>query len=125
MLGYIVNESHRFYVYVANPVQIIRSLSTPQQWRYVESEHNQTDLASRGVTPSKKMEPSWLTGPDYLRKPESIPQADEGFERSISDPEVRKEVFSAKAKTTKERRLDLGAERFDSDREPNHCSQRI
>ena len=33
VLGYIANESRRFYVYVANRVQIIRSLSTPEQWR--------------------------------------------------------------------------------------------
>ena len=76
VLGYIANESRRFYVYVANRVQIIRSLSTPEQWRYVESEHNPADLATRGVTPSKIMETSWPPGPDFLRKPESIPQAD-------------------------------------------------
>ena len=113
MLGYIAKESCRFYVYVANRVQIIRSLSTPEQWRYVESVHNPADLATRGVTPSKIMETSWLTGPDFLRKPESIPQADETIKLSTSDPEVRKEVFSAKAKTTKEGRLDLRAERFE------------
>ena len=113
VLGYIANESCRFYIYVANRVQIIRSLSTPEQWRYVEIEHNPADLATCGVTPSKIMETSWLTGLDFLRKPESVPQADETIELSTSDPEVRKEVFSPKAKTTKERRLDLGAERFE------------
>ena len=113
VLRYIANESCRFYVYVASQVQIIRSLSTPEQWRYVESEHNPADLATPGVTPSKIMETSWLTGPDFLRKPESIPQADETIELSTSDPEVCNEVFSTKAKTTKERRLDLGAERFE------------
>ena len=75
VLGYIANESRRFYVYVANRVQIIRSLSTPEQWRYVESEHNPADLATRGLTPSKIMETSWLTGPDFLRKAASTPQA--------------------------------------------------
>ena len=113
VLGYIANESRRFYVYVANRVQIIRSLSTPEQWRYVESEHNPADLATRGVTPSKIMETSWLAGPDILRKAESTPQAHETFELSTSDPEVRKEVSSAKVKTTKEKRSDLGAERFE------------
>ena len=29
VLGYITNESKRFYVYVANRVQLIRSLSSP------------------------------------------------------------------------------------------------
>lgn len=88
VLGYIANESRRFYIYVANQVQIIRSLSIPEQWRYVESEHNPADLATCGITPSKIMETSWLTGPDFLRKTESTPQAHETFELSTSDPEV-------------------------------------
>ena len=33
VLGYITNESRRFYVYVANRVELIRSMSTPEQWR--------------------------------------------------------------------------------------------
>ena len=56
VLGYITNESRRFYVYVANRVQLIRSLSTPEQWRYVESEQNPADLATCGVPPDKIME---------------------------------------------------------------------
>ena len=59
------------------------------------------------------METSWITGPDFLKKAESTSQADETFKLSPIDPEVRKEVFGAKVKTTKERRLDLGAERFE------------
>ena len=59
------------------------------------------------------METSWLSGLDFLRKAESTPQAHEIFELSTSDPEVRKEVSSAKVKTTKEKRSDLGAERFE------------
>ena len=33
VFGYITNESRRFYVYVANRVELIRSMSTPEQWR--------------------------------------------------------------------------------------------
>ena len=32
VLGYIQNESRRFYIYVTNRVQIIRSISSPSQW---------------------------------------------------------------------------------------------
>lgn len=67
------------YVYVANRVQLIRSLSTPEQWRYVESEQNPADLATRGVPPDKPMESSWLKGPEFLKKPESTLQTDEMF----------------------------------------------
>lgn len=46
VLGYITNQSRRFYVYVANRVQLIRSLSSPDQWRYVESERNPANVAT-------------------------------------------------------------------------------
>ena len=74
VLGYIANESRQFYVYVANRVQLIRSLSTPEQWRYVESEQNPADLATRRVPTNKLMESSWLKGPEFLKKPESTPK---------------------------------------------------
>ena len=31
VLGYICNESRRFYIYVANRMQIIRKISSPDQ----------------------------------------------------------------------------------------------
>ena len=73
VLGYIANESRRFFFYVANRVQLIRSLSTPEQWRYVESEQNPADLATHGVPPDKLIVSSWLKGPEFLKKPESTP----------------------------------------------------
>ena len=74
VLGYITNESRRFYIYVANRVYLIRSLSTREQWRYVESKQNPADLATRGVPTNKLMELSWLKGPGFLKKPESTPK---------------------------------------------------
>ena len=68
VLGYITNESRRFYVYVANRVELIRSMSTPEQWRYVETDLNPADLATRRVPSSKLMEMNWLLGPEFLRK---------------------------------------------------------
>lgn len=112
VLGYIANESRRFYVYVANRVQLIRSLSTPEQWRYVESEQNPADLATRGVPPDKLMESSWLKGPEFLKKPESTLQRDEMFTLSTNDPEVRKGVLSTKVTTDKAKGKGLGAPRF-------------
>jgi len=47
VLGYIQNESRRFYVYVANRVQIIRGISSPSQWRYVDTSKNPADLSTR------------------------------------------------------------------------------
>ena len=52
VLGYIQNESRRFYVYVANRVQLIRQYSSPSQWRYVETKENPADLATRRLSTS-------------------------------------------------------------------------
>ncbi|XP_034396072.1 uncharacterized protein LOC117735512 [Cyclopterus lumpus] len=42
VLGYISNESRRFYVYVSNRVLRIRRSSHPDQWRYVSTEPRYT-----------------------------------------------------------------------------------
>ena len=86
VLGYITNESRRFYVYVANRVELIRSMSTPEQWRYVETDLNPADLAMRGVPSSKLIEPSWLVGPEFLCKPERTLPTNETFALVTSDP---------------------------------------
>ena len=75
VLGYITNESQRFYVYVDNRVELIRSMSTLVQWRYVETDLKPADLAKHGVPSNKLVEMSWLVGPEFLRKPEkTLPQ---------------------------------------------------
>ena len=95
VLGYIANESRRFYVYVANRVQQIRSLSTPEQWRYVESEQTPQTSPLAESPPDKLMESSWLKSPEFLKKPESTLQTDEMFTLSTNDPEVRKGVLKS------------------------------
>ena len=113
VLGYITNESRRFYVYVANRVQLIRSLSTPEQWRYVESEQNPADLATRGVPPDKLMASTWLGGPGFLKRPQGTPRPDETFTLDASDPEVRKGVLRAKVTMDKRgEEPDVWAKRF-------------
>lgn len=100
VLGYITNESKRFYVYVANRVQLIRSLSTPTQWRYVESENNPADLATRGVKANKLMESSWLSGPEFLKSNDTVDVPSEITALDEDDPELRKKVatFATKVK---------------------------
>ena len=44
VLGYIQNESRIFYVYVANRVQLIRKISSPEQWTYVDTNENPASL---------------------------------------------------------------------------------
>ncbi|XP_061166266.1 uncharacterized protein LOC133175165 [Saccostrea echinata] len=67
VLGYLHNETRRFYVYVANRVQHIRQSTCPEQWQYVPTQKNPTDLATRSVPADKMSNSMWLKGPrDFL-----------------------------------------------------------
>ena len=70
VLHYIHNECKRFPVFVANRVQRIRQCSQPSQWRYVGSAENPADDASRGKF-ELSSKSRWLSGPEFLLKPES------------------------------------------------------
>ncbi len=72
VLQYITNESTRFQTFVANRLAIIHDLSKPSQWRYVETNRNPADSASRGIKSeeTKKAE-EWFNGPAFLRDEES------------------------------------------------------
>ena len=69
VLAYIQNETRRFYAYVANRIQIMRKLSDPTQWEYVETHRNPGDLATRGLSVRNLTETAWLTGPEFLKNP--------------------------------------------------------
>ncbi|CAB4035354.1 Hypothetical predicted protein, partial [Paramuricea clavata] len=92
VLGYIQNESHCFYVYVANRIQIIRSITDPPQWRYVETKENPADIATRGKSSKDLMESVWFKGPEFLRNVDPPAQTElspEPFLIADNDPEVR------------------------------------
>lgn len=61
VLGYIQNESRRLYVYVANRVQLIRKISSPEQWTYVDTSE------TRPLNAQNLAESDWLTGPKLLK----------------------------------------------------------
>ena len=67
VLGYLQNESRRFYVYVANRVQTIRKISSPKQWKYVSTSENPADLSTRCLNAESLTGLDWLTGPSFLR----------------------------------------------------------
>ena len=93
VLGYIRNEIRRFYVYVANRVQMIRNGSSPEQWHYVDTGANPADLATREVTAKNLPGSQWLNGPDFLKEKQitSSPRCEDS---SIdeNDPKVRRQV---------------------------------
>nr|XP_046258521.1 uncharacterized protein LOC124066300 [Scatophagus argus] len=95
VLGYIHNQSKRFYVFVSNRVQRIRKSTQPQQWHYVPTEQNPADHGSRSVPASKLHSTTWLTGPSFLhRPPKQLLDGPEAFELidPDSDMEIRPEV---------------------------------
>ena len=49
VLRYIQNTSSRYMSFVANRLELIHTLSTPQQWRYVPTNVNPADIGSGGV----------------------------------------------------------------------------
>ena len=110
VLGYLQNDSRRFYVYVANRVQLIRRLSSPSQWRYIDTTQNPADLATRRLTASNPMDSDWLKGPHFLRSSNMPPREQEEIPLDAHDPEVRKEILSCATLTKKYH--GLGTERF-------------
>ncbi|GFS10838.1 Pao retrotransposon peptidase domain-containing protein [Elysia marginata] len=72
VLAHLHNQTKRFHVYVANRVQRILQFSRANHWRYVKSEENAADDASRGLRlnngPSR-----WFQGPDFCYNHESQP----------------------------------------------------
>ena len=111
VLGYIQNESRRFYVYVANRVQAIRNVSDSSQWKYIESENNPADLATRYMSPDKLMDSRWMTGPEalwsYTLRPQPPPVE---IALDENDPEVRRQILVNT--TTLETHQNLGCARF-------------
>ncbi|XP_060596551.1 uncharacterized protein LOC132750565 [Ruditapes philippinarum] len=47
VLGYIYNKTRRFYTYVSNRVERILNVTRTEQWRYVSTNKNPADLATR------------------------------------------------------------------------------
>nr|XP_039252452.1 uncharacterized protein LOC120329740 [Styela clava] len=72
----IYNSSKRFPTFIANRLAKIEEGSEPHQWRYVPSELNPADYASRGMTAKKLIaKKSWLQGPEFLyQNEENWPQ---------------------------------------------------
>ena len=66
-LGYIVNGTRRFHIFVANRVDQIRDYTNVNKWFYIRSEDNPADCASRGMTASQlNGNLYWLSGPFHF-----------------------------------------------------------
>lgn len=111
VLGYIYNETRRFYVYVSNRVLRIRRSSRPGQWQYVPTDENPADLATRSVASSHLADTTWLCGPTFLKCPPRDSPERDIFElvHPDSDVEIRPQVSTLKTTASNKQ---LGAQRF-------------
>ncbi len=95
VLGYIYNQSRRFFVYVHNRVQRIRQSTSPDQWSYVPTVQNPADLATRSVVASQLNDTIWFTGPSFLyQSPQEQPCESFKMVNPDTDAEVRPCVTS-------------------------------
>ena len=73
VLHMIHNTSKRFPTFVANRLTKIEEQSEPCQWKYVDTNRNPADQASRGISPSSlHTDCTWLKGPDFLYSSEEF-----------------------------------------------------
>ena len=67
VLCFIQNEDKRFHTFVSNRHALIHDGSTPDQWRYVDTDRNPSDVASRGLSANALLvSDSWKRRPDFL-----------------------------------------------------------
>ena len=127
VLGYIQNESRRFYVYVANRAQTIRKISNPKQRKHTDfTAENPADLGTRCLNVRSLMGSNWLTGPSFLRDPNRTPAAEDDEDEiplNENDPEVRKDTISLKTQTRKHH--GLGTNRFSRFSNPHSLQRAI
>ena len=112
VLGYIVNQTRRFYVYVSYRVGRIRNSSNPEQWYYVPTDRNPADLETRSVTGDTLQDSVWINGPEFLPNTSLTNQTchEDQEVPSKANPEVKFDasVMKAEVKATS----ILGTERF-------------
>ena len=112
VLGYIANETRRFYVYVSNRVERIRK-SSPEEWRYVPTHLNSADCATRSVKANELDNSMWLSGPKFLCDQDPHYDTSEEYvvpESFTDDPKVRPEIKTLATKV--QQSTEIGPSRF-------------
>jgi hypothetical protein len=92
VLKFIRNNDKRFHTFVANRIGIIRDGSDVNDWRYVDTDQNPADEASRGLCAHEMVEGCrWSTGPGFLwRHEDDWPKQPDDFAQIQDDhPEVK------------------------------------
>ena len=115
VLRYLENQDRRFQTFVANRVATIHDASSPSQWRYVNTQCNPADDASRGVSADSLQR--WIHGPEFLtQSKETWPQRPADMNTTIpeDDPEVKKESVAYTSEASARDPISDIIERFSS-----------
>ncbi|XP_078357279.1 uncharacterized protein LOC144642164 [Oculina patagonica] len=115
VLRYLENQDRRFQTFVANRVATIHDASSPSQWRYVNTQFNPADDASRGVSADSLQR--WIHGPEFLTQTEETwPQRPGDMNTTIAedDPEVKKESVTYASEASAQDPISEIIERFSS-----------
>lgn len=88
MLGYINNETKRFYAYVRNRVDSIRRLTHPSQWNYIPTNLNPADDVTRSLPAVNLQTSLWLNGPpenflEHTDEKTSFPLVSPGDDKEV------------------------------------------
>ncbi|XP_038052505.1 uncharacterized protein LOC119725213 [Patiria miniata] len=92
VLQYIKNTSKRLHTFAANRVAVIHDGSSVDQWRYVNTDRNPADDASRGLDAHNMISKDrWRKGPEFLWQDEkSWPATPQTPNLLETDREVKK-----------------------------------
>lgn len=94
VLSWLKSDSCRFKVFVGTRIAEIQELTSPCDWRYVDSANNPADDATRGKTLAELVAPNrWILGPLFLWGPrERWPALPSVQEPEVSE-EIKRDVF--------------------------------
>ena len=92
---YWIRTEHRMWaVFVACRIKEINSLSNFADWKYVRTDLNPADLATRGLKPSELLDNKlWFNGPDFVVSGRSDPEVDSSRPTAACLGESKKAVL--------------------------------
>jgi hypothetical protein len=90
VLGYVTNETRRFFMYVSNRVNRIRASSSPEQWSYVATDQNPADIATRHLSSTDLPDSVYLSGPSFLLQ--NVYDNEQEYTCTLVNPSTDKEV---------------------------------
>ena len=117
VLGYLNNTTKRYQTFVANRVATIRETTESTQWRYVPSDQNPAEDASRGLSADALLNcRRWVNGPQFLWGLDNCwpTQLSTTLTINDDDPELKHDVQNFSVGRQSDITMDEFIERFSS-----------